>query len=119
MVSLARFEPSCSVYGRECLLEFFRQRVGNDTDLGDLAGQARPAGADGDGVADLEAIKARDRKPRHNEPMLADDFDHWLAWTHHRAGADQDFADNTIDYRSKLGIVMERGQLLQGAVGFL
>jgi hypothetical protein len=69
MLSLARFEPSCSVYGRECLLEFFRQRVGNDTDLGDLAGQARPAGADGDGVADLEAIEARDRKPRHNEPM--------------------------------------------------
>ena len=37
-VSLARFEPSCSVYGRECLLEFW-QRVGNDTDLGDLAGE--------------------------------------------------------------------------------
>ena len=86
---------SCSVYGRECLLEFFRQRVSNHTDLGDLAGQARPAGADGDGAADLEAIEAGDRKPRHNEPMLADDFDHRLAWTHHRAGAAQDFADNT------------------------
>ena len=80
MISLARFEPSCSVYGRECLLEFLRQRVGNDTDLGDLAGQAPPpAGADGDGVADLEAIETRDRKPHHNEPMLADDLDHWLA----------------------------------------
>src|SRR5262245_30934958 len=42
IVSLARFEPSCSVYGRECLLEFFRQRVGNDADLGDLAGQDAP-----------------------------------------------------------------------------
>jgi len=42
MVSLAHFEPSCSVYGRECLLEFFRQRVGNDTDLGDLDGQVAP-----------------------------------------------------------------------------
>src|SRR5262245_53436705 len=41
----------------------------------------RPAGADGDGVADLEAIEARDRKPHHNEPMLADDLDHWLAQT--------------------------------------
>ncbi len=50
-------------------------------------------------LADLEAIEARERKPRYNEP--------------------QDFADNTIDHRSKLGIVMERGQLLQGAVGFL
>ena len=78
MVSLA-FEPSCSVYGRECLLEFFRQHVSNDTDLDDLAGQARLADADGDGVADLEAIEARDRKPHHNEPMLADDLDHWLA----------------------------------------
>ena len=84
MVSLAPFEPSCSVYGRECFLEFFRQRVGNDANVGDLAGQARPAGANGDGIADLEAIKARDRKPRHNEPMLADDFDHWLPSTHHR-----------------------------------
>jgi len=42
MVSLARFEPSCSVYGRECLLEFFRQRAGNDADLCDLAGKAPP-----------------------------------------------------------------------------
>jgi hypothetical protein len=42
-----------------------------------------------------------------------------LARTHHRAGADQVFPDNTIDHRSKLGIVIERGQLLQGAVGFL
>ena len=58
MISLARFEPSCSVYGRECLLEFFRQHVSNDTDLDDLAGQARLADADGDGVADLEAIEA-------------------------------------------------------------
>jgi hypothetical protein len=33
MVSLARFDPSCSVYGR-----------------GDLAGQARSVGADGDGI---------------------------------------------------------------------
>ena len=57
MVSLAPFEPSCSVYGRECFLEFFRQRVGNDANVGDLAGQARPAGANGDGIADLEAIK--------------------------------------------------------------
>jgi len=48
-----RCDLSCSVYGRECLPEFFRQRVSNDTDLDDLAGQARPAGADGDGVADL------------------------------------------------------------------
>jgi hypothetical protein len=94
MVSLAPFEPSCCVYGRECFLEFCRQRVGNDTELGDLARWAGPLGADGDGVAVLEAIKARDRKPRHNEPMLADDFDHWLASTHH-ARADQDFADNT------------------------
>ena len=117
MVSLARLEPSCSVYGRECVLEFFRQRVGNDTDLGDLCRAGHPAGADGDGVADLEAIEARDRKPHHNEPMLADDLDHWLARAHHRAGADQDFADNTIDHRSKLGIVIERDQLLQGAVG--
>jgi hypothetical protein len=31
---------SCSVYGRECFLKFFRQRVSNGTDLGDLAGQA-------------------------------------------------------------------------------
>ena len=75
MVSLARFEPSCSVYGRECLLEFFRQRVDNDTDLGDLAGKVPPpAGADGDGVADLEAIEARERKPRYNEPMLCRRF---------------------------------------------
>jgi hypothetical protein len=37
---------------------------------------ARPVGTDGDGVADLEAIEAGDRKPRHNEPMLADDLDH-------------------------------------------
>jgi hypothetical protein len=43
----------------------------------------------------MEAIEAGDRKPRHSEPMLADDFDHRLAWTHHRAGAAQDFADNT------------------------
>ena len=63
MVSLARFEPSCSVYGRECLLEFFRQRVGNDTDRGDLCRAGSPRGADGDGVADPEAIEARDRKP--------------------------------------------------------
>jgi hypothetical protein len=34
-------------------------------------------------------------------------------------GLNQDFANNTIDHRSKLGIVIERGQLLQGAVGFL
>ena len=74
MISLARFEPSCSVYGRECLLEFFRQRVGNDTDLGDLCRAGRPAGADGDGVADLEAIEARERKPRYNEPMLCRRF---------------------------------------------
>ena len=79
MVSLARLEPSCSVYGRECVLEFFRQRVGNDTDLGDLCRAGRPAGADGDGVADLEAIETRDRKPHHNERMLADDLDRWLA----------------------------------------
>ena len=110
MVSLARLEPSCSVYGRECVLEFFRQRVGNDTDLGDLCRAGRPAGADSE---------ARDRKPHHNEPMLADDLDHCSPRAHHRAGADQDFADNTIDHRSKLGIVIERGQLLQGAVGFL
>ena len=82
-----------------------------------FVGQVAPAGADRDGVADLEAIEARDRKPHHNEPMLADDLDHWLARAHHRAGADQDFADNTIDHRSKLGIVIERDQLLQGAVG--
>jgi hypothetical protein len=63
--------------------------------------------------------RARERKPRHDEPMLADDFDHWLARTHHRAGADQDFADNTLDHRSKVAIVIERDQLLQGAVGFL
>ena len=49
---------SCSICGRECLLEFFRQHVSNDTDLDDLAGQARLADADGDGVADLEAIEA-------------------------------------------------------------
>jgi len=30
-------------------------------------------------LAHLEAIEARERKPRYNEPMLADDFDHWLA----------------------------------------
>jgi len=34
-------------------------------------------------------------------------------------GLNQDFANNTIDHQSKLGIVIERGQLLQGAVGFL
>jgi len=49
--------------------------------------------------------------------MLADDLDHWLARTHHRAGADQDFTDNTIDQPSKVAIVIERDQLLQGAVG--
>src|SRR5262249_31213730 len=106
--------------GRECLLEFLRQRVGNDADLSDLAGQAPPpAGANGDGVTHLEAIGARARNPRHNKTMLADDLDHWLARTHHRAGADQDFADNTIDHRSKVAIVVERDQLLQGAVGLL
>jgi hypothetical protein len=36
---------------------------------------------------------------------------------HHRAGADQDFADHTIDHRSEVAIVVERDQLLQGAVG--
>jgi hypothetical protein len=35
-------------------------------------------------------------KACHNEPVLADDFDLWLASTHHRAGADQDFADHTV-----------------------
>jgi len=30
-------------------------------------------------LADLEAIEARERKPRYNEPMLADDLDHWLS----------------------------------------
>src|SRR5262249_4491010 len=49
--------------------------------------------------------------------MLADDLDHWLARTYHRAGADQDFADNTINHRSKVAVVIERDQLLQGAVG--
>src|SRR5262249_3581953 len=84
---LARFESSCSVYGRECLLELFRQRAGNDADLCDLAGKAPPpAGANGDGVAHLEALPARDRKPRHNETMLADDLDYWLARTHQRTG---------------------------------
>ena len=39
--------------------------------------------------------------------MLADDFDQWLARARHRTGSDQDFADNTIDHRSKLGIVIE------------
>ncbi len=118
MLSLARFEPSCSVYGRECLLEFFRQRVGNDTDLGDLAGQARPAGADGDARP-----PGGDRGARAETTLQRTDacrrFRSLARRTHHRAGADQDFADNTIDHRSKLGIVMERGQLLQGAVGFL
>ena len=50
----------------------------------------------------LEAIEARDRKPRHNEPMLADDLDHCSPRAHHRAGADQDFADNIIDHRRSL-----------------
>jgi|SRR6516164_5682857 hypothetical protein len=44
-----------------------------------FVGQVAPAGADRDGVADLEAIEARDRKPHHNERMLADDLDRWLA----------------------------------------
>jgi hypothetical protein len=61
MVSLAPFKPSCSVYGRECFLEFLWQRVGNDADLCDLAGKASPAGANGDRVANLEATEARDR----------------------------------------------------------
>jgi hypothetical protein len=118
MLSLARFEPSCSVYGRECPLESFGSASAMKMTLAILPGRLAPPVLTMT-LADLEAIEARERKPRYNEPMLADDFDHWLARTHHRAGADQDFADNTIDHRSKLGIVIERSQLLQGAVGFL
>jgi len=44
--------------------------------------------------------------------MLAADLDYWLARTHHRAGADQNFADHTIDHRSKVAIVIEGDQLL-------
>src|SRR5262249_7114376 len=84
---LARFESSCFVDGRKCLLEFFGQGPGNDAALCDLVGKAPPpAGANGDGVAHLEAIEARDRKPCHNETMLADDPDYWLARTHRRTG---------------------------------
>jgi hypothetical protein len=46
--------------------------------------------------------------------MLADDLDHWLARTHHGAGADQDFADPTIDHRAKVAIVMKRDQCFRG-----
>src|SRR5262245_1700360 len=79
--------------GRERFLEFLRQRVGNDADLGDLARQVLAAGAYGDGIADPETIEAGDGEPRRHEAMLTHDLDHWFPRSHHRPGADQDFAD--------------------------
>ncbi len=78
MLSLARFEPSCSVYGRECLLESFGSASAMTLTVAILPGRLAPPVLTVT-LADLEAIEARERKPRYNEPMLADDLDHWLS----------------------------------------
>jgi hypothetical protein len=58
---MARFEPSCSVYGRECLLKFFRQRVGNDTDLGSF--RAPSASCEADDMVGICPSRARPSPP--------------------------------------------------------